>query len=94
MTATQSLRLYELTLEFVKDTAKAKEYVTRIEETIDEKFAQRESILATKVDIGLLKTDIAEAKADMIKWMFLFWAGSTIATICGLIAIVRFMIIK
>lgn len=31
--------------------------------------------LATKEDISLLKVDIANSKADMIKWMFIFWVA-------------------
>lgn len=62
MTASQSLRLYELTLEFVKDKDKAKEYVSKIEEVVDQKFKDKETVLTTKVDL-------AEAKLDIIKWM-------------------------
>ena len=49
-------------------------------------------MLATKEDInevrrdlttivGSLRTEIAEAKADTIKWMFIFWIGQIGATI-------------
>ena len=31
-----------------------------------------------------LKTDIANVKADLIKWMFIFWAGQVI-TITGIL---------
>jgi len=62
MTASQSLRLYELTLEFVKDKDKAKEYFSKIEEVVDQKFKDKETVLTTKVDL-------AEAKLDIIKWM-------------------------
>ena len=76
MTASQSLRLYELTLEFIPDKEKAKEYVSRIEETVDQKFIEKEKILATKGDIAILQNDtvilrkeIAEAKVDIIRWL-------------------------
>lgn len=62
MTAAQSLRLYELTLEFVKDKDKAKEYVSKIEEVVDQKFKDKETVLTTKVDL-------TEAKLDIIKWL-------------------------
>lgn len=62
MNASQSLRLYELTLEFVKDKEKAKEYVSKIEEVVDQKFKDKETVLVTKVDL-------TEAKLDIIKWM-------------------------
>ena len=51
----------------------------------EEKYLQRKDVLATK-------QDLAEAKADIIKWMFVFWIGSTLATLGGLIAIIRFMV--
>lgn len=77
MTASQSLRLYELTLEFIKDKDKAKEYVARIEEVVDQKFKDKESILATKLDISLLNKEIAEAKVDIIKWLVATGIGIT-----------------
>ncbi len=70
MTASQSLRLYELTLEFIKDKDKAKEYVARIEEVVEQKFKDKETILTTK-------TDLAEAKVDIIKWLVATGIGIT-----------------
>ena len=50
--------------------------------------------LATKEDIanlrGELRTEIAMVKADMIKWMFIFWIGQLAASI----AIAKFLINK
>jgi len=40
--------------------------------------------LATKDDVSLLRKEIAQAKADLIKWMFLFWIGQ-VATTFGLV---------
>lgn len=84
MTALQSLRLYELTLEFIPDKDKAKEYVSKIEETVDQKFMEKEKILATKSDIAILQNDavvirkeIAEAKVDIIKWLVATGIGIT-----------------
>lgn len=84
MTALQSLRLYELTLEFIPDRDKAKEYVSKIEETVDQKFMEKEKILTTKSDIAILQNDavvtrkkIAEAKVDIIKWLVATGIGIT-----------------
>lgn len=84
MTASQSLRLYELTLEFIPDREKVKEYVSRIEETVDQKFIEKEKILAMKSDIAILQNDtvilrkeIAEAKVDIIKWLVATGIGIT-----------------
>ena len=52
---------------------------------IDHKFEEAKSILSTKEDLanlrGELKTEIANSKADLIKWMFIFWASQLIAMI-------------
>ena len=44
------------------------------------------NILATKDDISKLEVKIAEAKSEMIKWMFIFWIGQVAVTV-GLIMI-------
>ena len=36
---------------------------------------------------GKLETKIAESKADIIKWLFIFWIGE----LASVIAIVKFM---
>jgi hypothetical protein len=94
MTAEISLKLFELTQEFIKDEAKAKEFVSRIEQIVDNKFEAKKDILATKNDIAetkkeILETkkEIADTKAEIIKWMFIFWVGQILA----LIAIFNFM---
>jgi len=35
--------------------------------------------LATKDDIANVRREIGEVKADMIKWMFIFWIGQVAA---------------
>ena len=37
--------------------------------------------LIGKVDILTIKEDLANSKADLIKWMFVFWFGQIAATI-------------
>ena len=78
MTASQSLRLYELTLEFIKDKEKAKEYITKIEETVEEKIKEKQNILATK-------QDLAETKVDIIKWL----VGTGIAIVGLVVGLVK-----
>lgn len=55
-------------LNYSRFEAKLEQLVSRRE--FEERFAQ-------------LRTDMAALRADLIKWMFLFWAGST-ATMVGL----------
>lgn len=38
MNASTSLKLFDISLEFIKDKNKAREFVSKIEETIDQKF--------------------------------------------------------
>jgi hypothetical protein len=38
--------------------------------------------LATKEDIAKVEGKIGESKAEIIKWMFIFWIGQVLA-ICG-----------
>jgi hypothetical protein len=37
--------------------------------------------LATKEDIGNVRKDISQSKADTIKWMFIFWIGQVSVTL-------------
>jgi hypothetical protein len=51
----------------------------------DAKLEQRASELDAKIDLRTaeLRRDMAALRADMIKWMFVFWAGN-VATTAGL----------
>jgi hypothetical protein len=68
MNADLSLKLFDLTYEFIKDKERAQEFVSKLEQTIDNKFTEKEKILATKEDISRLELKIAEVKTEMIKW--------------------------
>jgi hypothetical protein len=46
----------------------------------ESKYEEKKDFLATKEDIGQLRKETAEAKADLIKWMFIFWIGQIAAT--------------
>ena len=65
-------RLYDLlSIKVGKDTAET--LTTYIEEKIKEEFADNSKILATK-------EDLANTKSEIIKWMFIFWAGQVAVT--------------
>ena len=76
MTATQAFRLYELSFQMLKDEAKAREFVSQIEEPVENKFESKQTILATKEDLANLKGDlragIKESKVEIIRWVFSF----------------------
>jgi uncharacterized protein YjdB len=46
--------------------------------------------LATKDDIANVRKEIGEAKADTIKWMFIFWIGQ----VCAMLTIAVLLIKK
>lgn len=54
---------------------------------VREEFEVKKDVLATKVDIGRLDIKIAETKAEIIKWMFIFWIGQ----LASFIAIAKFL---
>jgi predicted membrane protein len=66
------VKLYAL-ISAKTDEATAKEAVTILEEVVKEKVIIKTQQLATK-------SDIADVKAEMIKWMFLFWIGQVAVT--------------
>lgn len=52
------------------------------------KFHQQKKILASKSDIADVKQEVSNVKADLIKWMFIFWVGQILAVL----AIVNFIL--
>jgi hypothetical protein len=84
MTATQSVRLYQIASKYFKNENDASAFISEIEAVVDNKLDQKKDVLATKEDIGNVRREIAEAKADTIKWMFIFWIGQ-IGALLGII---------
>lgn len=87
MTVTE-LQVYDLFKNRFSDS-EAKMIVTYFEEKTEEKYHQKKDILATKEDIGILKKEIAESKAEQIKWSFVFWVGTVITVLGGLFTILK-----
>jgi outer membrane lipopolysaccharide assembly protein LptE/RlpB len=78
------IELYEILKEKIGDK-EAKTLVEYIEAKVEKKFEDKKDILATKLDIEELRTEMQKMKADIIKWMFLFWIGQ----LASLIAILQ-----
>jgi len=57
-------------------------------ESKKEGFATKEDISHLKEDILRLETKVESTKADIIKWMFIFWIGQ-IATVFAFIKFVK-----
>ena len=58
MKSETSLKLFELTQEFIPDKKQAGLFVQKIEQTIDDKMEQRHENLATKTDLADLKVEL------------------------------------
>jgi hypothetical protein len=76
-------KLYDLvSVKLGRETAE--NLTTFIEEKIKGEVETKTSILATKEDVANSKAelarDIGDSKAEMIKWMFIFWVGQVITT--------------
>lgn len=69
ITASQTLKIYELLNKHFKNEEDAKALVHEIELVIDAKFDAEKDRLATKTDLVKVETAIAEAKVDIIKWL-------------------------
>jgi type I site-specific restriction-modification system R (restriction) subunit len=89
------IELYEILKPKVGEK-EAKALVEYIETKVDRKLEEKKDILATKEDLANVKTDLMveiekvrtemqKMKAEIIKWMFIFWAGQ----IGALIAILQ-----
>jgi hypothetical protein len=53
---------------------------------LEKRFENKKEILATKLDIEELRTEMQKMKSDIIKWMFLFWIGQ-LASLIALLQI-------
>jgi len=67
------------TLKMKLGETEAQVVVEGIKGAVKEEFDNKKELLATKEDIanlrGELKSEMANAKTEMIKWMFIFWIG-------------------
>jgi len=48
-----------------------------VENKVEEAFKSKKDDLASKQDIYKLDVKIEKTKSEIIKWMFIFWAGQT-----------------
>lgn len=78
------IELYEILKSKIGEK-EAKVLVEYIEAKVEKKLDEKKDILATKQDIAMVKIDIEKSRADIIKWMFLFWIGQ----LASLIAILQ-----
>ena len=78
------IELYEILKPKVGEK-EARTLVEYIEAKVERKFEGKKDVLATKQDIANLEIKLEKTRADIIKWMFLFWIGQ----LASLIAILE-----
>ena len=66
------------------------ERITEVESRLNERITEVESRLNEKITQveNRLKVEIANVRADLLRWMFIFWAGQ-IGVIIGLFAFLK-----
>jgi hypothetical protein len=67
MTATSSFKIYEILQHHFKNEIEAKIVVQEIETIIDNKYAAKSNIIASKEDIGLIRQDLLKFQVDVEK---------------------------
>ena len=95
MNTTNSIKLYELSCEFVKDKEKAKTFVEKIEALVDDKTEQRFEHLATKSDLNDLKLGLLEIirsqRYDLVRSVYFVGLIQFLAIVGSAIAIISVM---
>ncbi len=93
--AKETARLYKLLTEKLgSDTTEAMfKYIDNktersVEATI-KTLASKDDLAKVKDDIADTRREIGEAKADTIKWMFIFWIGQVGATLAILLLFIK-----
>jgi hypothetical protein len=85
MNAATSLKIFDLSPEFIKDKNKVPEFVSKIEETIDQKFESQKRFLASK-------SDLAEMETKITKTIYILGLIQFLAIVGSVLAIVNFML--
>jgi hypothetical protein len=79
VTASQTLKIYEILNKHFKNEEDAKALVTEIEQVIDVKFDSAKDRLATKEDlireIGKLEVRVEQGFKDQLKWIIVLMFG-------------------
>ena len=82
-----TLKVYDKLRENFEEK-QAKTIAHAIEEALESNNQTLTGNVATKGDISKLEAEIAELKAELIKWMFLFWIGQA-AFVFGVISYLK-----
>lgn len=87
MTATQTLKIYQILNKHFKNADDASVAVQEIEAIVDKKFEQRKEIFATREDISSLKEDVLRFQSEVEKRFnqLIIWTVSTGIAVVGLL---------
>lgn len=85
MSVHTNIRLFELVQEFIPDKKKAKEFVSRLEETVNMKFNSYKETAATKMDLAQLESKLS-------KTIYIVGLIQFLAIVGSVLAIVNFML--
>ena len=61
--------------------SEAKALTEYVENHVEKSFEKEIDRLATKEDLLKLDVKISDSKAEIIKWMFIFWIGQVVVTL-------------
>ena len=75
VTASQTLKIYELLNKHFKNEEDAKMLVQEIEQFIEAKFDSAKDRLATKEDLSKLEIRIEQGFKDQLKWLIILMMG-------------------
>jgi hypothetical protein len=92
MNATISLKLFDISLEFIKDKDKAREFVSKIEETIDDKFNSEKNILVSKSDLAEMEIRVEKRMSEINKTIYIVGLIQFLGIVGSVLAIVNFML--
>jgi len=75
-------------LNFARFDVKLEQRVSQLESKLEQRTAQVESKLEQRISQleSKLETKIGTLRAELIKWMFIFWAG-TVIPVVGMVAL-------
>jgi hypothetical protein len=73
MEAISSIEMFNILKEKLGES-EAKALTEYVESKVEKSIVREKDVLATKVDL-------AELKAEIIKWMFIFWVGQIAVTL-------------
>ena len=91
-----SLKIFEiLRLKFDEPQAKtiASAVETAVETALETNNSELFKTVATKKDISDIRVEMREMKAELIKWMFIFWIGQ-FASVVGVLTAILFAFFK